>query len=626
MKPLAPSFLLGLWLCAPQARGEDAASGWSHRTIQVPGQLSPSGRSIELTFEIDDGPATFKIELPEAAFGRRQARDPDAHLAASFAEAATRTGAGRWLPSLEFAGQKGKFFDDGLVAALELALEDGVDGVFVGTRRWLASMCSALLERRGSAPEGRAPGAREALQFLATAAVLGGHPLRDLGLDRRTSRAAMEAARRFTQHDRWMSTPMSFYTWRPELARIFQRTRWLMRPFDGAKPAQRAALEALGEVLRARPDLADGLAFLVSLQAALTNPSREPSLLELLARPQPVHGGKIHLLPFARSPEVDFLLRADRQGRKAGEAMQAFLEEVQTGRLSLAPKEDSGWYDHRLYALEALLRFGSAEERKLRVDTRYRQRLEAAFATLLTQARETQAIRLSIASGPLASKEVLKVRLEVGPALALEPLPTYYERLHRAYQFLAGEVLGARLASSWRGLTHVQPGRGGRVSLGTRLDETRELFLGLHLLSLKNLGLPPPDPLPSESVAALKRAEDWLAAWHADPEMRGDVRVITPLFATPERKLLCWAVLGIRNLELSVAYEQKPSVKLLTDVKAELDIRVDHRVERLTVSVPVFAEVRLPHLHPLSRQSFRRVCDRHRTREAIVAALERGER
>jgi hypothetical protein len=626
MKSLASACLLGLCFCATPVRGDDVQPGRSPRTIQATGRLVPSGQPVELVFEIDDGPATFKIELPEAAPGWRQAKKEDAHLAASFAEAAARAGSSRWLPSLEFAGQKGKFFDDGLVAALELALEEGMDGVFVGTRRWLAGMCSSLLESLASAPAGQKPGARQALLFLATAAALGGQPLRDLGLDRQTTGTASKAAKRFIRQDRLMSTPISLYTWSPELTRIFQRTRWLMRPFDGTEPDQRAALEALGEVLRARPDLADGLAFLVSFQAALTNPSREPSLLDLLARPQLVTGGPIYLLPFARSPEVDLLTRASARSPKAGEAMQAFIDEVKRGRLSLAPTTDSGWYDHKLYALEALLRFGPAEERKLRVDARYRKRLEAAFATLLTQTRETHALSLSIAAGPLDRREVLKVRLELGPELELEPLPAYYERLHRAYAFLAEKALGAKLASGWRGLSHLHPGRAEQVSLGTRLDETLELFLGLHLLSLKNLGLPPPDPPPSGSAAALQRAEDWLATWRTDPEMREDVRVITPVLATPEGRLKCWAVLGIRNLQVSVAYEEKPAVKLLTDVQAELDLQVVHRVERLTLSVPVFAEVWLPHACPLSREAFRRICDRHRTPTAIVAALERGAR
>ena len=266
--------------------------------------------------------------------------------------------------------QKAKQFDDGLYAAVELALEAGPGGK--------AELLGRLRERL------RAAQARDAgAEVLDAAARLGGVP----GSALRALEPAVE--RRLAEFERTprRSKPIGFYTWSEDLRRVFRQDRMLQ--------AELAPEEAASVAAALRKDAAARTAYdrTLRLYAGLTNPYARADLRSLLtpsgAGPAPA---TVSLLPPSRSHEGELAKRRwGLTGLPPGPVvMEALIEEVQSGALSLAPQADSGWSDRQTWALEPLLRpERTAEASRLELGPRYRGYLVDLFRGLLALTRET---------------------------------------------------------------------------------------------------------------------------------------------------------------------------------------------------------------------------------------------
>ncbi len=89
---------------------------------------------------------------------------------------------------------------------------------------------------------------------------------------------------------------------------------------------------------------------------------------------------------------------------------------------------ESGWYDYQTWALEALvIPERMAEGERLELDDEYRKLLLELFKGLLTLTRETHIKQLEIpmVGAALGGREVY---IDIAPALAAEPLATFYLR------------------------------------------------------------------------------------------------------------------------------------------------------------------------------------------------------
>ena len=161
----------------------------------------------------------------------------------------------------------------------------------------------------------------------------------------------------------------------------------------------------------------------------------------------------------------------------------------------------------------------------------------------------------------------------------------------------------------------------------TELHVMRDLFYGMYLVSAEDIGLKPnlakDEPVDQERCCQL--AVEWLPKAAQDPDLAVDTRVIVPIYADNLRGATrCWSTLGVRLAKLDVNYVRPPSVK---PAQGEGDWKEveSFRLGSMQYLIPVdeFAEIELKGLRVLNREEFRAVCDREKTKDAIVQALRR---
>ena len=542
------------------------------------------------------------------------------------------------IPSMETVNGHLKPFNDGLYAAVELAMQDGVAGGFGGKRKLLADILSALQVARQSA----APAAQSVLDgaaaFVGAALLLAGATP---ALPAPVLADAQARAAKF-QTPSVDSKPIGFYTWTPSLQAIFTQDRFLQ--WQGTF----ADLAGIALVLQGDASLRQAYETVVALYAGLTNPYVSYTVSALLpgvpsasaledvpgmqqafaaqhpAMPWACAYPRVAFLPASRSKDTSYfnaLSQCDFNQFAGTNVMDVLIAGIRSGALDLTPTADSGWYDYQLYALETLLvPERGPESDHLLLTAAYKQKLIDTFKTLITETRDTHVKQVGMASAGSSSEQV---PVDLYPKLPVEPFPTFYLRTARAYRFL-DTFLRATLGSAFLdGLARVrEDGSSSSLALTSELAQTTQLAYGLHAVACASLGLRPESYLLGDEAAALDqtaartRAGKWLAEWRTDPDVLADPRVIVPV-GTLDSGTRYWATIGVKPLKISAEFVAgyEPQVVGGCTVKAivphRYDLLVEDTVEIVGTSTP-----------PPTRAELRRICDDKVTHDAIVAALQ----
>ncbi|MCI0357994.1 MAG: hypothetical protein L0211_05900, partial [Planctomycetaceae bacterium] len=131
----------------------------------------------------------------------------------------------------------------------------------------------------------------------------------------------------------------------------------------------------------------------------------------------------------------------------------------------------------------------------------------------------------------------------------------------------------------------------------------------------------------ADAEACYKAAEEWLAKIADDADLAEDTRVAVPIYIDPFKKTMrLWVTLGVRLTKLEAQFARAPRLKPAQG-EGEWKVVEDWKckpVEHL-IAVDEFAEVEVPTLAPPNRQELRKLCDEHKTKEKIVAALTAGK-
>jgi hypothetical protein len=570
----------------------DGRVGLRHARIPVGKRAAPGEPEDEPEpglLAIDDRGATFTISAPrddelspiETVDPRRMNRvlKSDAsnpRLYPSFA-AAVQGATHPVLPSLELLLHVSKRADDRLMVALERHQAPG-------RAAWIEAMLRAALA--ASEPETAA--------WLAAAALLGGQDPGAWGAPAEVLAAARQRVGAFEARPR-RSSPLGIHGEAADLRAIFARDRFLLSPLDTSRGEDRAVALGLHTLLEGDPALAEPLRWDQARQAMLENPSRVPGVLELDPQALP---REVWLLPPATSREAELMESLGGTALAPRGPMQAFADAVKGGRVSLSPREDSGWYDYQQWALEPLLTLPEAAV--LEADAGYIERLERAFEAAIALRRETHIKSLQLP--PIGQPQVTIVPVDVAPELRVEPLPTHYERSAIAYDFLFAAVLEPHTGEAWEAWE-----QGG---VATDLRRAQRLYRDAAAIARADLGLDPGDGDPVEQTAA------WLAGWRDDPGLAQDLRAMVPFGETLQGEPIAWAVLGVRTIDITVAYDEPPKVRSL-DPRYELDVSTVPT--RYTLPVLVFAE--LPVAEILDRAAFRALADAHPGQADLLRAL-----
>ena len=554
------------------------------------------------------------------------------------------------IPSMEVVNGYLKPFNDGLYAAIELAVEDddadpaGAAATFPAKRPLLNALLARVSALLTTAAAAERPAVEDAAVLLATALILGGDtPALDATLVAR----ARNAASAFTAVGIY-ARPIGFYTWSPALERIFTRDRFLQGrdgevPFSalatlalvlGQDPALLAAYQAVTAVYTGLTNPYDSYAIdalipYVASAAALANPDAISTAFRSAHPPLKICGGPlVAFLPTSRSKETEYFdQRFCDEGSAPTNLLEALIDAIRTGALDLAPAADAGWYDYQLYALETLLLPDRGpESQHLLLTAGYKKKLVETFKSILIQNRETHVKQLSFGTRGAISGEASKP-VDIYPLLPTEPFPTFYLRTARGYRFLktflAATLGPATLTDTQRVL---ETGSRGATSLAAELDDRIALLYGLAFLSADAVGMARGEGLLADELAAIdadaatKAARTWLAGWRSDADVMRDPRVIVPVFKDDAANITTyWAVIGVKPLKARAEFVpgHEPEV---TPTPCWTG-KIDHH--DYTLLVEETAEVRLPTASPPpTRSELRALCDAHATKAAIVTALE----
>jgi hypothetical protein len=555
------------------------------RTMEIK-KLAPDGTP----YTVNNSTATFRLDVAK----------PDAHSQLVFSNytAALAYCQERGLPvipSVQLVQGRLKQFDDVLCAALELAMAE----------RRVQALKQLLTALR------RQPNA-EATEHVAAALLLAGvEP--EVDEDARRKAEASRTGFLATPEAR----PCGFWDGDERLIRSFQSDRYLMWGFS-VQEAPEACL-ALSRAIAGDPSLREEFQTLRAFDARLTNPalSVSPEQMEGLTRQELgqrfAPDARFALISYSVSKEQTLIDRLVREGKVNGDTclMALVIDAVRSGRLKLAPKPDSGWYDYQWHALETLLApERGRESAKLKLTDAYRKRLENAFATALAKARETQIKRLPMMTlGMNDEPDEPPPKVKVAPEFAAEPTLTVYLRLGRVYRFLRQAMvatLGEEELARVR-LAH------SACSVDEALRETAGFCYGLYDRLCLEIGQHPaylPDELTAEEREQARAVfKGWRETWQADPALAADARVAVPVARWPDGRTRSWAAAGVRLEPVVYEYLDKPIV----------GGRVEAEFVPCAVYLPtdVFLEFERSQPEPLTRAAFRRLCDACRDATAL---------
>jgi hypothetical protein len=507
------------------------------------------------------------------------------------------------LPSVNLLDGLGKQFDDGLYAALDLAYYRGLQGRLTGHVELIRRMY-ALAN----------PASKEAA-YLAAGLELAG--VQVPATDTATRQSWLS---RFRSNEVW-SKPIGFYTWSPELEKCFRFLRFFQYEFrESEQDVPRALAALLARDGTVEADYRKAVEFYARL-------SNHPVCRSLLDLEGPAAHATVAVFPSSSSRESLLFEKLFPNGLPAdANLMQALIRRIRSGEVDLRPRPESGWYEHQVYALETMLLPTKGEEHdKLLLTKAYKKRMVEAFEALLTKRRETHAREMSVPIGCGATAAPVYVpERKVSPRLRVEPCPTFYLRTARAYAFL-GNFLEASVGREALCTLHGLRQQGPReADLDTELHAMCDRFYGLYLVSAEDLGLKPAfaEGEAVDEERCYQLAVDWLAALDRERDLAADTRVIVPVYADAVRgRTRAWATLGVRLAKLTARYEVPPSLQGTPD--GPWTSVPAHQLEdaRYLIAVDEFAEVELKGMHVLSREEFRALCNKHKTRQAILAAL-----
>lgn len=559
------------------------------------------------------------------------------------------------LPSMEVINGVLKPFNDGLYAAIEMGVQQGIPEVLLSKRQFLRDLAGACISALQDALPAERSHLESGLVFVVAALMASGQDTSDLALSSDLRSQAAGIAEDFLDNAQ-VSRPIGFYTWNDTLEEVFAQDRFLQNrqfaeEWETPDLTEFGRFAALAGVMQDATGLTQPYHTYLALYQGLTNPYAAYSVEDLyphvsgvsalgdlggahsdfLAESDPpfvCRGTWLALFPGSRSPDTDFFSQLYCQSPPPPEAnlINALINTIRDGLLDLEPTETSGWYDYQLWALQTLLVPESLPESDhLLLTAAYKKKLIETFKSLLTQTRETHVKQLTVFSGPGSAPTPSEV--DVYPKYPVEPFPTFYLRTARAYRFLETYLKGV-LGTGFLAATHrlQEDNSLSEETLGTELNQITELVYGIYALSARSVGLDPADYLleeetleyPMEGCEA--RASQWVEGWQSDPEVLRDPRVIVPVGNSGEGETFYWAILGVKAIRISAEFVEGHVPQFTPQGMCELRDILDHHYVLLMEEMQ---EVRIPtDTPPPTREEFRAICDQYDTAAEIIAALE----
>ena len=557
--------------------------------------------------------AVIRLDIPLAK------PDRDQHLLVLHPSYSVAVSTRDVLPSVNLIDGKAKQFDDGLYAAIDLALFQGVADKRFGHIRLIQRLLAAVDQESSAAA------------YLAAGLTLGGI---ETEIAKDSERLAM--IRKFEETPA-LSKPIGFYTWNESLVRCWQFMRFFQTPLNESDPV----VGELATALQADPELASECQRAAQFYARLTNPLTRLTISDLIeadvssstaldtlrsSRGIALTETGASLFPASTSRETELFKKLFPVGVPDGaDLMRELIRRIRSGEVDLTPRENSGWYDHQVYALETMLlpELGD-EHHKLLLTKPYKKRMLEAFQALITKRRETHVRQGDVKTAASARPSQLE---SISPRLRIEPCPSYYLRTARSYAFLQSFLIASLGEETLKQLHGLRKEGNRPDDLASELSTQRDLFYGLYFVSCDDIGHPP--TIAADEVTDPNHCYEAALAWlkqvaeRADPDLAVDTRVAVPIYVDPIKNTTrLWVTLGVRLTRLETSYVRPPRIKPANET-GEWEVVTPDMLENADylIAVDEFGEVEIPTLAPPTREELRQLCDAQKTKEKILEAL-----
>ena len=516
--------------------------------------------------------------------------------------------------STALIAQKTKNFDDGLVGAVEILCQNGADK-FTGKREMLRKLLATLQTIRVKKEDSQAHEKCQALIYNALS--LGGHKPK---VSEKVKKIALDSLNDFLSN-KLSSKPIGFYTWNDDLKKIFQQDRYLQRPVYSTKESK-----IISNALAKEEELSSSYGAVLSSVEKINNPFPAEYCDFRAGTEKKAKGCAYCFIPPSMAHETELIKRlyGGRPIPKGFSLIDALVEEIKAGNITLKLKENSGWYDYKTNALEPfLLPEKMIEAAKLKFGEKYKNELIKLFKALLALTRETHIKNLEVA---LAGAAMPEPAIKIYPELTIEPVATYYLRLGNSYGFI-GKVIQEYFSDSTLTQSYRIMPDGKSESPENLLDELKNiesLMYGLFSVTAQEIGLNAVSNVlnrPADQVMNdMKTAQEWIKSLTEDKDLYADNRVMVPVFYDVQRKMTkVWVVLGYSVKPLTISFDKNP-LYTVTDKKGkQVKKKVEFHETMKHLIYPVSAEVYTNKI--LNREEFRSLCDSLKTQNAILHAL-----
>lgn len=506
------------------------------------------------------------------------------------------------LPSINMLDASTKPFDDGLYAAIDVALFHGK----LAGKPSIFKLTNSIFQ---NIPEGS-----PARPFLAAALEL------TEDSDLRPKLTKNDETKKglylsdFQSNDR-NSKPMSFYTWNDDLKRIWRFSNFLQQPLPTSGPIATDIRKALDSDTKLRDDYL----FVQQFYGQLTNPHSRPDIFRATDKENNSKSPMCSFFPPSTSRELELYRKSFPLGAPANSNLIALLiKSIRSGEVNLQPKKGSGWYDYQVHALEALLLPSKTEGyNKLKLSKRYKLRLMEAFKSIIAKKRELHLRN----AGQETTSAPKRLRPEfISPRLRLEPNPTFYLRTARAYSFLHTFLISMADQTAFDQLHALSEDGPRKKKLLAELKEMRKRFYGLYIVCCDDIGIRPKldDQENVDQDECYEMASSYLKNILSDPSLAKDVRFSIPIYQGKRRKQSkFWSVIGVRKVRLRTSFAKGPKIRE-NDSSDWTHVRATGKDYYLLVDQ--FAEYSSS--KTMNRKQFQSFCDQHDSQSDILNALK----
>lgn len=517
--------------------------------------------------------------------------------------------------SAALIAQKTKNFDDGLVGAVEYLCQNGADKL-PGKREVLNDLLAILQSMSVEKAEVQANRKCQALIYAAL--ILGGDSVK---VDKKIRNIANDSIKVFLKK-KLKSKPIGLYTWNETLGRIFQQDRFLQSSIPDKKE-----IGMMRKALYKDNDVYSAYHTMLTVIEKINNPF-PPDFCDFRRSTEEAGKRGVYcFIPPSMAHETELIKRlyGGRPVPKKFSLIDALIQNIKSGKISLKPTGNSGWYDYKTYALEPfLLPERMIEAAKLTLGEKYKKELINLFKATLALSRETHIKSLEIA---LAGAAMPEPAIKIYPELTLEPVATYYLRLGRSYSFLR-DIVEKYLSDS----TLMQSNRfmpdGKSKSQENLLDELKSiesLMYGLFSITAEEIGLRKVSNILNRKADQVmedkKLAQEWIETLTEDKDLYADNRVMVPVFYDVQRKKTkVWVVLGYSVKPLTINFDKNPSYTVIDKKGKQVQKRVEFHKTKKHLIYPVSAEVYTNKI--LNRKEFRALCDSLKTQKEILHAIK----